>query len=100
MALNPDEFRGKENERRLRNRNKDIEAARRHFREWYARNGDKARYAIYEARNKADPVRALPLALREFRSGKIGVDELNRRYDQFLKRADEIVSKKSKAKRR
>ena len=93
------------NVERVRERNRRYREAHKEFfrraaSQWKRNNPERVkaqRRAFYVANN---PTAGLRDALSQFRSGAIGIDELNRRYDEAIKRADEIVSNASKGKRK
>jgi len=63
-------------------------------------SAEERRTISREGYRRRNPTAILNHALSEFRSGAIGVDELNRRYDEAIKRADEILSETRQRKRK
>lgn len=63
-------------------------------------NIEKFKECGRKAYYKRTPTAGLLNAISQFRSGAIGIDELNRRYDEALKRADDLISRAGKGKRK
>jgi hypothetical protein len=79
-----------------KNRERQLAAQRDH----YARNREKLLEIIKERRYRKDPIRGLWRAITDCEQGRIGLDDLYRRYSTALERLDERINSQQASERR
>jgi len=80
-----EEYNKKRAERRKRNQDETL----KYQREYYARNQERLSRKIDAAKYRRDPTRGLYAAERDYRSGRITLDELIRLYDGAIARLND-----------